>query len=211
MKINILFMSACLLFMASACTVNKRAHRPGYNVEWHSANPKPQKHPKIEENVELGKAEVIEGVQINTSNEVVSSEGELAITDTLNSSLQEEGLIAGNSDLDLVIGNYHKSTFKIGQRERIDQDQFEQSTSNSIDNAHGLAITGFVLGLVGLFFPFLGPVAIVFSGIRLSMIRKNSGAYQSSPKVPNTLYWIFVIAVVAYLLTAITVLAIMGP
>lgn len=79
MKINILLFGACLLIMAIACTVNKRAHRPGYNVEWHSANPKPRKHSKL--------------VEQEKANDVPSSE--IKGID-VSASLYEEGMIINN-------------------------------------------------------------------------------------------------------------------
>jgi len=160
MKINILLISACLLFMASACTVNKRAHRPGYNVEWHSANPKPQKHPKAQE-MEKQKLET-EILAFGTEeNPIIDELEEKLIEDE---EMKEDNNLAGSSAEGIL---KHPFPFSIGQsfkpknseRQRPDvTTELSQPKANSSDN---LAKIGFILTTAGVGLSLL--ISIIFS------------------------------------------------
>jgi hypothetical protein len=174
MKINILLISACLLFMASACTVNKRAHRPGYNVEWHSANPKPQKHPKHEEqegSMELPPEFTTEEAYAETLQEPQSIEQSAA-----SELLEEDNTIAGAERSTGVL----EHVFKIGKSNMVDSqidkpgsEPREKAPKQRNSTADNLAILGFVISIAFIWFP-LGPlVAVILCSIALRMMRKN--------------------------------------
>jgi hypothetical protein len=151
MKINILFISACLLFLASACSVNKRAHRPGYNVEWHSANPKPKNHPKLEGQeraMDLPLELTTEEAYAETLQEPQSIEQSAA-----SELLEEDNTIAGAERSTGIL----EHVFKIGKSNIVDSqidkpesEPREEAPQQRNSKADNLAIWGFVISIASI-------------------------------------------------------------
>jgi len=174
MKINILLISACLLFMASSCTVNKRAHRPGYNVEWHSANPKPQKHPKHDEqerSMEFPPEFTTEEAYAETLQEPQSIEQSAA-----SELLEEDNTIAGAERSTGILEHVFKiGKFNLGyvNNEASDDGSSAEGPQQRNSQADNLALWGFIVSIAGFWTPF-GPIAaIILCSIALNKMRDN--------------------------------------
>jgi hypothetical protein len=176
MKNYVLFLSACLLIFSTACTVNKRAHRPGYNVEWYSTNPQPKKHPKLDEqgsttepqeslNGEVeARAEVAESLPVE---EQIEAEGLLDEDNTLAGGENSSGIL----DRGFKIG---KSTLEESYIDKPESELIEEAPQQRNSQADNLAIWGFVLSLAAFWIPFLGSLAaVILSSIALNQMREN--------------------------------------
>jgi hypothetical protein len=175
MKNYVLFLSACLLLFSTACTVNKRAHRPGYNVEWHSANPQPKKHPKLEGQ------ESTSGREKKFNQEVAIADTEEALSSTqqieAGSIFNEDNVIAGGERSTGIIDQ----AFKIGKSDMgeshsdtPESEQSEEAPQQRNSQADNLAIWGFVVSLAAFWIPFLGSLAaVILSSIALNQMREN--------------------------------------
>jgi len=174
MKNYVLFLSACLLLFSTACTVNKRAHRPGYNVEWHSANPQPKKHPKAEEQDAVKERQAEPAIEESMAMELESpvAEEEQAIT------LPEEENVLAGGERNVGVLEYVSriGQHKNGISENLASDNEASSGAPQERNsrADNLAIWGFVVSLAGFWIPFAGPIAaIILSSIALNQMRDN--------------------------------------
>jgi hypothetical protein len=181
MKNYVLFLSACLLLFSTACTVNKRAHRPGYNVEWHSANPQPKKHPKLEEQ------ESTSGWENEFNQEVAIADTEEALSSTeqieAGSILGEDNTIAGGESSTGILAK----EFKIGKSNLGDSNSEKPESELRVEapqqrnsQADNLAVWGFVTSLAGFFLvPVLGSIAgVVLSAVALNKMRDNPTAHR---------------------------------
>lgn len=180
MKNYVLFLSACLLLFSTACTVNKRAHRPGYNVEWHSANPQPKKHPKLEEQGSTSgwEKEFNQEVAIADTEEALSSTEQIEAGSIFN----EDNTIAGGERSTGIL----EQSFKIGKSnmgeshsDKPESGMSEEAPQQRNSQADNLAIWGFVISLAAFWIPFAGPIAaIILSSIALNQMRENPIAHR---------------------------------
>ena len=181
MKNYVLFLSACLLLFSTACTVNKRAHRPGYNVEWHSANPQPKKHPKLEEQGSTSgrENEFNQEVAIAYTDEALSSTEQIEAGSTLD----EDNTIAGGERSTGILDQ----SFKIGKSileelysDKPESELSEEAPQQRNSQADNLAVWGFVTSLAGFFLvPVLGSIAgVVLSAVALDKMRDNPTAHR---------------------------------
>jgi hypothetical protein len=218
MKINILLISACLLFMASACTVNKRAHRPGYNVEWHSANPKPQKHPKAQE-MEEQKMET-EILAIETRENPIIDELEEKLIE--NEEMKEDNTLAGSSAEGMLKYPLHFTFEEMNMPKNLDRQRADATTELSLEEiaktdelakkGYGLTYLGIILtffiailsAVTGFLPLMIAPLVVLIVGIvmchkSLIQMRQNPSAYQNRRMAVKGL-WIGYIGLLVWLL-----------
>jgi len=195
MKIRLVISVIIVFFVGISCSINKRAHRPGYNVEWHSAQPKPQKNSKSEE-LEMAKVERDE-----PNSEVVYPDEILPGTNKEAEILAEDNIVADGSSSGLFRSpNPTRSEYQFIPRLK------EKSRTNAIPekaqeltNADQLAVLGFWFSLggvllsvalllisvqIGVIFPMLVPIILIVLGIgfshkSLSKMRTNPTAYKN--------------------------------
>lgn len=153
-----LIIISCLLFIASACSVNKRAHRPGYNVEWRSVNPKPQKHPKLQEHEEHNSETEI--LAFGTEGNQITNELEDKLHE--DAEMKENNVLAGSGAEVILNDPFHftfKEFIKPKNLDRQRPDATNALPQEEIDKADKLASLGFWLSLSGLigslFFMFI--------------------------------------------------------
>jgi hypothetical protein len=218
MKINILFICACLLFMASACSVNKRAHRPGYNVEWHSANPKPQKHPKLQEYEEHNSETEI--LAFGTEENQIGIEREESIPE--NAEMTNDNTIAGNNVDGLLKHPLHSAFEQMIKPRNFERNSPDATTAlpqEEIDKTDELAKKGYGLTILGNILTFfiailsaatgflplmIAPLVVLIVGIimchkSLIQMRQNPSAYQNRRMAVKGL-WIGYIGLLLWLI-----------
>jgi hypothetical protein len=223
MKINILIMSACLLFMASSCTVNKRAHRPGYNVEWHSANPKPQKHPKAQE-MEEQKMET-EILAIETGENPIIDELENKLIE--DEEMKEDNLLAGSGAEGILKYPFHFTFEEIIKPKNLDRQRADATTELSQEEiaktdelaskGYGLTYLGIILtffiailsGVTGFLPLMIAPLVVLIFGIvmchkSLIQMRQNPSTYQNRHLAVRGL-WIGYIGLLVWLIGCLAV------
>ena len=172
-----------LNLILASCTMQKRVYTSGYHIGWNKSNHNSNKHELTDNKNRIGQ---------NLGETVVQSENEPNTIDNL-PSVTEKNIIATIDNKQIILPQEEKinllSSPKINSAEEEKQNYtsfksgFKKGKEIVIGSGdqvklNSMALTGFVLGLIGVVIPYLGiilgPLAIIFSAIGLIKIHKES-------------------------------------
>ena len=204
MKKLILFSLSVILI--SSCSIQKRVYLSGYNIDWKS-NAKHVESKKIASNKFNNKITPIDVKTIleQNKNEVLANTNQFDLTASAAKQInqintQSIKLLIKNAPLTQETQN--KSTLK----SKLNGNKIILLKEDG-SKWNGLALTGFITSLVGLFYwGFLfGPLAIIFSAIGLHKINKNPGEWKGKGfaiagliiGIVSVLLWILLVALLA--------------
>ena len=172
-----------LNLILASCTMQKRVYTSGYHVGWNKSNHNSNKH-ELTNNKNR-----IEQNQFET---VVQSENEPNTFDNLTTET-EKNITATIDNKQIILSKENKINLLSNPKIKIEEEEKQNHTSfksgfkkgkemviGSGDQVklNSLALTGFVLGLIGVVIPYLGiilgPLSIIFSVIGLVKINKEN-------------------------------------
>ena len=180
MKKLILFSLSVILI--SSCSIQKRVYLSGYNIDWKS-NAKHVESKKIASNKFNNKITPIDVKTIleQNKNEVPANTNEHVLTASAAKQINQintKSIKLLNKNGPLPQEKQNKSTLK----SKLNGNKIILLKEDG-SKLNGLALTGFITSLVGLFYflylgiPF-GILAIIFSAIGLHKINKNPGEWK---------------------------------
>jgi hypothetical protein len=172
-KIKLFLIYTLVVFVLASCSIEKREHLSGYNVEWKKQNHK--KADKVETEF------ITEEVKETDGSNVLQNENELASA-TIDDRIQyiEPSKLATNNPEEIILETSKEDSKTINTRVLRKKSNYKKEhlsddpepTEDKI--TLGFGITGMVLGILGVFFGFTGPLAIVFSAISLKKYKSTS-------------------------------------
>ena len=181
---QISFIGLTIMSVLTSCTMEKRVYTSGYHVAWkngkHSSNK--QELLNTENEKQIVRNQIVKIEQTFTANNNVdkTSAGILNEDNISVSADKQQIIIPKKEKINLLSGNKVKITDEENQMKASFKSEFEKGAkmllvSGGEEKTNGLALTGFICSLVGLFlFGFiLGFLALIFSAIGLGKINKD--------------------------------------
>ena len=170
-----------------SCTIEKRVHMAGYNVQWKKGKTKLDKKELAQNHVQqdegnqrlkLDELKTSEGsANYSVESEINESETNASLENKLHVSPEislNDGLKESSEEVDI----YEKSSKVNVAESKLRSDAIETEEEKAEPKVEGLGLAGFIIGIVGWFMPFgLGLVmcilAIIFGAISMGKIKNN--------------------------------------
>lgn len=178
------FIGLAIMLVLTSCTMEKRVYMSGYHIEWKKSKHKPDRQ-------ELANHD---NAKQTEQNQTVTVEQSEAATNTVDNSfvptVTEDNITASVDNQQTILPQKEKNNlFSSHKVKTVDEEkqnkpsfksEFKKGAKIILANAdeprtNGMALTGFICSLVGLFLfgLILGVLAIIFSAIGLGEINKD--------------------------------------
>ena len=118
-------------------------------------------------------------ITVSNETKIISAESQNEITEPQKLEINTENQVV-NTEVKILVKKQITSPKMVNSNKNFTPQKADKSNDDGGKKTNGLALTGFILALAGLFIAavILGPLAIVFSAIGMALILSNSDKYK---------------------------------